>query len=115
LGGTNDRAEGMEDNGIDDLNQAIMRAETKFITPKPLKESIDERMAIYLEESQGARIAAYINVGGGVASVGSSKNKRMFEPGLNMRLPAKSTKEDGVMNRFSKEGVPVIHLSYVDK
>lgn len=118
LGGIEDRAVGIPDEGRDLLAEAIKRNGLEFIKPKNVKESIDRRMALYREKSGGAPIRAYINVGGGTVSVGSQLGKKSFTPGLNKVPPPGIAAIDSVMKRFildKDNRVPVIHLSDVQK
>ncbi len=97
------------------LEEAMARNGLKPLEFESTKENIDERMAIYQKAAGGKRIAAYVNVGGGTISVGTSVGKKAFRPGLNMRPPQGMGNLDGVMIRFSRLGVPVIHLVYIDR
>jgi hypothetical protein len=80
---------------------------------KDFTANVDERMALYREHAEGP-IKCYINVGGGTVSVGKNIGKLMFEVGLNKRPPRHVRDIDGVMPRFIKEGVPVIHVVHVN-
>jgi hypothetical protein len=72
-------------------------------------------MTTYNKKAGTAPIKAYINVGGGTISVGTAVGKRMFEPGLNLHQPAGVRYADSVMTRFTKRGVPVIHLTQIER
>ncbi|RIK85589.1 MAG: poly-gamma-glutamate system protein [Planctomycetota bacterium] len=76
--------------------------------------NIDARMRLYEVNAKGKPIKAYINVGGGMVSVGKNIGKLMFKPGLNDRPPTHVYEIDGVMPRFSKQGVPVIHMVHIN-
>jgi hypothetical protein len=54
-------------------------------------------------------------VGGGTISVGRSVGKKLFDPGLNLRVRPTALQVDSVMSRFMREGVPVINLVQVDE
>ena len=58
-------------------------------------------------------IAAYINVGGGIASTGGDQGKALFRAGVNRGPTSKARTPclDCVMCRFLDEGTPVIHLA----
>jgi hypothetical protein len=43
-------------------------------------------------------------------STGKSIGKSMFHPGLNIRPPRHVREIDGVMPRFAKQNVPIIHV-----
>ncbi len=108
-GGVDDRGFGIAKEGRALLDEAIERAGVPRIEPKSLADSIDKRMTVYYEHADDKPVAAYINVGGGSASVGTAVGKRLFKPGLNRSAPKGST--DSVMYRFVSDGVPVIHFS----
>jgi hypothetical protein len=129
IGGVDDRGTGLTEEGLNLVRTAI---ETTGLTPfrpdappipeggdvlealqKDFAANVDERMALYREHAEGP-IKTYINVGGGTVSVGKNIGKLMFEVGLNKRPPRHVRDVDGVMPRFIKEGVPVIHIVHVN-
>jgi poly-gamma-glutamate system protein len=114
LGGVEDRGLGMDSETIDVLKKGIERVELPLITPsnstETFSQSINKRMELYLKKAAGARIQAYINVGGGTTSVGKSLGKRLLSSGPNYSLPKAARDIDSVMTRFLSKEVPVIHL-----
>jgi poly-gamma-glutamate system protein len=114
LGGLHDTAAGASKEGVKMLEAGIERTDVHRLTVRDEKDSIAQRMAIYHDPSRGTRIAAYINVGGNMVSVGGVNSRRAFRAGLNMRRPAVKL-ADSVMTRFLDEGVPVIHLERVEQ
>lgn len=114
-GGIGDRAYGMEPDAIKQLDAEVTRLGIRLLEPRTFADSIEMRMQIFEEQASGSRYKAYINVGGGTASVGTSLGKKLFRPGLNRRPPRGALSVDSVMSRFAKRGVPVIHLVEVDE
>jgi len=112
-GGIDDLGVGITDKGRDLLDVAMDRNGVRKLAPTSLADSIDKRMALYDEMAGNRLIKAYINVGGGSASVGTHVGKKQFTPGLNTEPPRSKTVPDSVMLRFAKRDVPVIHLSRV--
>lgn len=110
FGGIEDRGLGMSEEGRQLIRQAIERNELPLISTKTIDENIEKRMSLYHEAAGGKPIRAYINVGGGTVSVGTTVGKRLFRPGLNLFSPRASNTVDSVMSRFSNAGVPVIHM-----
>ena len=51
-----------------------------------------------------------MNIGGGVASLGSSQNKTLIPSGLNAELGQHNWPRKGSLILFAEKGVPVIHL-----
>jgi poly-gamma-glutamate system protein len=111
IGGRKDRASGMSAEGVKLLEEALERSGVRVIAEPTYEESVDRRMAIYRESAGGARIAAYVNVGGATVSVGTPIDKRTFHPGVTDVPPEEETALDSVMRKFIDSGVPVIHLS----
>ena len=130
IGGNQDRGEGLSEEGIALVKAAIQkirlrpfRADVAKISPEgdvvgsindDFTDNVDERMHLYKEEAEGKPIKVYINVGGGVASVGRDVGKQMFLPGVNTRPPQHVREIDGVMPRFIKMGIPVIHIVHIN-
>ncbi len=112
-GGIDDRGVGITKSGLALIDAAIERNELEAIIPESLGKSVEQRMAIYTERSGGKRFAAYINVGGGSASVGTHVGKKKFKPGLNERPPRGADIPDSVMLRFAKRDVPLVHISRI--
>jgi poly-gamma-glutamate system protein len=113
LGGTQDRALGLPAGGRKRLRAAIERNRVTFLDTKEQAESIDRRMEIYKENALGRRFAAYVNVGGSLASTGPKSMKRLYRAGLNLKPNPRGLGVDSVMMRFLRDGVPVINLSKV--
>lgn len=112
LGGFHDSARNLSPEGVDLLRKALARAEIPLMNAGSFDETVDQRMQVFRNHASGAPIKAYVNVGGGSASVGRRGGKHQFEPGLNLRLPP-GVAVDGVMERFAEQRVPVIHLIQV--
>lgn len=113
-GGIGDRAYGMEPDAIKLLDSEVTRLGLRLLEPRQFIDAIEMRMQVFEERAKGNRYRAYINVGGGAASVGTSLGKKLFQPGLNSRPPRGALSVDSVMVRFARLGVPIIHLVEVD-
>ncbi len=112
-GGQGDRAEGMSQEGKKLIDAAVRRNPVPLLKADTYERSLEQRMELYRKHAGHKPIRAYINVGAGTVSVGRAMGKRMFRPGLNLRPPARVRHVDGVMPRFIRQGVPVIHLDEV--
>jgi poly-gamma-glutamate system protein len=67
-------------------------------------------MEIYEKHSKGQHYAAYVNIGGGLASLGSSQNGRLIPSGVNFDLHLRNFPARGVVNMMAERRIPVIHL-----
>ena len=110
-GGIDDLGIGITHRGLALLEAAIERNGAKLLAAETLEDSIEKRMALFDEMAGDAPIRAYINVGGGSASVGTHVGKKQFKPGLNLDPPGVADVADSVMLRFAERDVPVIHIS----
>lgn len=114
-GGIEDKGFGMSQEGRNLLDAAIQRAGLEQLDSDSLAEGIDLRMKILDAKAAGQPIKAYVNVGGGSVSVGTHVGKKQFKPGLNLEPPSGADLVDSVMLRFAQRGVPVIHLSSLER
>jgi hypothetical protein len=128
IGGHQDRGVGLNEDGLRIVRASIERnglQPFRLDQAKPLSEAtladmeadfianVNERMELYKDHAEGKPIKAYINVGGGMISTGKSIGKQMFSPGVNLRPPRHVREIDGVMPRFARQSVPVIHVVHI--
>lgn len=109
-GGGDDGGRGLSPEGRALVDSTIARNGVAPIVEKSLDASIRRRMVIYDEAAGGAEYAAYVNVGGGLASLGSEQVGQLVRPGLSRRLEAKNFPRRGTLVRMAQKGVPVIHV-----
>lgn len=113
IGGNGDCGKNLCKEGADWSAAKIKSMGLVFLLCTSTAESIDQRMLFYENSSKGHPIKAYINVGGGVASV-SRREKKLLLPGLNLKSAQATRKlSDSVMQRFGQKEVPLIHLNSV--
>ena len=120
LGGGTDNGRGLSIQGRRLLLDAITRNDIELIfsgnvenimeAKGSLKSNINRRMEIYTDRSKGRRYAAYVNIGGGLASLGSSQNGRLIPSGVNFDLHRRNFPARGVINMMAERKIPVIHL-----
>jgi poly-gamma-glutamate system protein len=113
LGGVQDNALGMSEQGKTILRDAILKYHITLLEYDDLKKSIDARMEIYYDQARDTQIAAYINVGGGTVAIGSFIGKMRYKPGLNLRPSQKAMRVESVMSRFARNNVPIININYL--
>lgn len=115
IGGGNDAGRGLSPEGRDLIIKAIERNGAKFINEKHLEESIARRMEIYEKSDKGKPVKVFINVGGGIASLGNSVNGELIPSGLTERLPMSNYPLQGVMVQMGRKGIPIIHLLNINQ
>ncbi|MEO0324647.1 MAG: poly-gamma-glutamate system protein [Myxococcota bacterium] len=112
LGGVLDQARDHTDEGRQALREAIGRSGLPFMEPAGFAQAVSDRLALYDELAGERTVAAYVNVGGGTVSVGTTADKEVFRPGLNTRVP-RGLRRPSVMRSFLERGVPVVHVTKI--
>jgi len=115
IGGGLDRGRGLSPEGRQLITDAIHRNKVDFINEEHLENSIQKRIDIYNNSRQKKKIKAFINVGGGISSIGSVENGKYIPTGLSTILPMKNYPVRGVMIYMAEKNVPIIHLLNVNK
>jgi len=112
IGGRYDNGANITEEGRELILSAIERNGVRLIYKPSLQSSIDERMKIFRNSlPPGKEYALYINIGGGVASIGAEENLTVFPLGITRVIPDFNFPVRGVMVRFLASGVPVLNLS----
>lgn len=106
MGGGRDRGRGLSPGGRDLIRKAIARNSIPPIEYDYLEESIAKRMEIYGR----FQIKVFINIGGGVASLGDSVNGDIIPAGLTKFMAEKNYPAQGVILQMADKGVPVINF-----
>ncbi len=110
IGGGFDEGRGLSPEGRALIVDAINRNNVSLISEDHLNASIEKRMQIYRNEGKGKPVKAYINVGGGIASLGHSVNASLIPTGLNIDIPAVNYPVRGVIVQMGQKKIPVIQL-----
>jgi poly-gamma-glutamate system protein len=115
IGGGLDRGRGLSPEGRQLIVDAIERNKVEFINEEYLERSITRRMEIYNQYRKKSKIKAFINVGGGIASMGSIENSQFVPSGLSMSLPMMNYPMRGVLIQMAEENIPIIHLLNINQ
>jgi poly-gamma-glutamate system protein len=115
IGGGNDLGRGLSPEGRELIIKAIERNNVEFINEKHLENCIAKRMEIYERFSQGQPVRAFINVGGGLASLGNTINGQLIPSGLTMHLPVNNFPMHGVIIEMGQKGIPIIHVLNIEQ
>jgi len=110
IGGGFDEGRGLSPEGRELILKAIERNGVELIQENHLEKSIQKRMKLYELHSKGKAIKAFINVGGGIASLGHTVNSGLIPTGLIKKLPSKNFPVRGVIVRMGQKGIPIVQL-----
>ncbi|MCF8373060.1 MAG: poly-gamma-glutamate system protein [Bacteroidales bacterium] len=115
MGGGADIGRGLSPEGRELIVKAIERNDVELIQEDHLENSIAKRMKIYQKESGQTPIKAFINVGGGIASLGNTVNGKIIPAGLTELLPQSNFPVRGVMIQMGQNEIPIIHLLNINQ
>jgi poly-gamma-glutamate system protein len=120
LGGGTDNGRGLSLTGRRLLIDAIRRNDVELIFTGnlddilqgsgSLKQNIDLRMKIYDREIKAQAYTAYVNIGGSLASLGSSQNGKLMPSGVIFHLIQANFPARGVINIMAERKIPIIHF-----
>ena len=115
IGGRNDQGRLLSPKGRELIRNNIKKNSLPLISGTGLEDNIDQRMKYFGKK----HYKAVINIGGGVASLGTSFNLRLLQPGIvNRKDIEKISRGDGIEGtvvRFSKKNIPLIHVLNIQK
>jgi poly-gamma-glutamate system protein len=115
IGGGLDRGRGLSPEGRQLIIDAISRNKVEFINEEHLESSIQKRIELYNKYRKKDKISAFINVGGGISSIGSVENVQFVPSGLIKTLPMKNYPVRGLLVQMAEKNIPVIHLLNVNQ
>jgi len=114
IGGADDRGRSLSPEGRALVIQAIQRNGVAYLNPESLEQAVQGRLQVYKdavkESLQGYQ--AYINVGGGVVSLGHPESSNAIPLGYTRHLSDLNPPTRGMVHHFSDSGVSIINLRY---
>tara|TARA_Y100001968_G_scaffold331762_1_gene387558 strand:- start:1338 stop:2306 length:969 start_codon:yes stop_codon:yes gene_type:complete len=109
-GGIGDRGRGLKPEGKDFLWEAIYRNKINFINSENLSQSIQKRLIEYKNIIALNRYDAYINIGGGAASIGQSVNAKLIPSGVSYSKDVGDLIGNSVIKEFLNNNVTIVHI-----
>jgi len=115
IGGGLDVGRGLSPDGRKLIKDAIERNKVELINEEHLERSIQKRIGIYNNHRKKYPLKAFINVGGGISSLGSTENVQFIPSGLSKTLPMKNFPTRGVIIQMADYNIPVMHLLNINQ
>ena len=114
IGGRNDMGRLLSPAGRRIIEENIEAHGLPLIRTSRLADNIQARMDILGSYQMIGSFDAMINVGGGVASLGTSFNLKLLPPGVVRRTDVVNVSRpggiEGILSKFAKFNVPVLHI-----
>lgn len=119
IGGRNDQGRLLSPRGRNIIKKTIQDYHLHLIHHESLQDNIEERLQLLDSILPLSHYAALVNVGGGVASLGTNLNPKLIPPGIVHRSLLQSISRSdgikGVVTRFAEKDVPFIHILNIRK
>jgi poly-gamma-glutamate system protein len=110
LGGDEDTGKDMDPSGRDLLASLIRGRGAAFVEEDGLEDNVARRLSLYDQARGGRSIAAFVNIGGSWANMGTNAEVLKLRPGLARDVFIPPPAERGVLQAMAARSVPVIHL-----
>ena len=115
IGGRNDQGRLLSPKGRELIRNNIAKHELPIIIGKGLKNNIQQR----IDHFSNVKYKAVVNVGGGVASLGTSFNLKLLPPGVVYRNDIEPISRkggiEGTVVKYIKKNMPLIHVLNIQK
>ncbi|MFO8144110.1 MAG: poly-gamma-glutamate system protein [Candidatus Syntrophosphaera sp.] len=116
LGGKDDLGIGLSDTGISALLDAMRRNDVDPLLGSTLQENVKAREIVYDQLlPEGKRYKLFVNIGGGLANVGSEPNANQILEGFNTKLAEEEFVPEGIMMVMAKKNIPVFSMQHVQR
>jgi len=109
-GGGDDMGRGLSRSGRNLIADAIARNGVPWIESRNIEDAIVNRMAFFDEAVHGQAYTCFVNVGGGVASLGNNRGRLLVPRGLSIGPTAENWPRKGIIALMADRGVPVVHI-----
>ena len=103
----------LSDIGQQLIVDAISRNDLTYIHEGSLSSNIKGRTDLYSRQTDLTNYKAYLNLGGGIASIGHRANSDLIPNGYSKRLPQKNYPNRGVIHYFAENSVPIIQINNI--
>jgi len=110
LGGDRDQAADLEPVARETLDRLARASGLPVVSSDDLEENVRQRMRLYDEAADGERIAAFVNIGGSWADLGTAASVLDLTPGLTVADDLPPVERRGVLFAMAARGIPIIHL-----
>jgi poly-gamma-glutamate system protein len=114
VGGSNDRGRGLSPKGRALLRETIARSGVPLISEPTLEQSVQKRIELFDREAGPRGIKAYVNIGGGSASVGNAQSANLIPPGIIRALHPYNWTQRGALHHYAMREIPIIHLLNIE-
>ncbi|MCB1047495.1 MAG: poly-gamma-glutamate system protein [Calditrichaeota bacterium] len=112
IGGADDRGQSLSPEGRELIRKAITRNGVPYLDAPDLDAAVQMRIESFQNQIRNSPKGydLYVNVGGGVASLGHEENRNIMPTGVARNVRQMEFQRRAVLHFFADAGVPVINL-----
>lgn len=114
IGGGDDIGRSLAPQGRELILEAIERNQVPLLGDSSLFANIDQRYLLYMSQLGPTGYHLYVNIGGGVASLGHVDNSDLIGVGVSRNLGLVNFPRKGVLHRFARKAIPVINVQQIE-
>lgn len=119
IGGRNDLGRLLSPRGRSLILENIRSHNIPLVRAASLIENVSQRMEFYHQSEPQNGYSILVNIGGGVASLGTSFNHKLLSPGIVERSDLENITRpggiEGVFSRLVREGVKAMHILNIQR
>lgn len=113
LGGEKDAGLNFEPGLKERLTRQVESCGYPVLYEPDLRNNLKKRLELYARAAGSAGVAAFVNIGGAYANLGTSELVLEMKPGLSRPAGLPPENQRGVLFEMAARGVPVVHLLFI--
>ena len=118
IGGKDDLGSQISEKGVENIEEIIGSKNIELVNKENLELNISRKIEIYNNHKKVSDYKAYINIGGGVASIGPGDGKKSLKAGIISPLEKNKIQYEGFSNSMAKifldKGVTFINIKNIN-
>jgi len=118
IGGKDDLGGQISEKGIEDIEKIIGSKNVELVNKENLQANVSKKISIFDNENAISNYKAFINIGGGAASIGSGYGKNSLKAGIISPLEKNKIDYEGFSTSIAKyfldKGIPLINIKNIN-
>mgnify|MGYP001219254672 FL=1 len=118
IGGKDDLGGQISEEGIEDIEKIIGSKNIELVNKENLQANVSKKISIFDSKNTISNYKAFINIGGGAASIGSGYGKNSLKAGIISPLEKNKIDYEGFSTSIAKyfldKGVPFINIKNIN-
>ncbi len=112
IGGGLDVGSQLDIEGLQACEQSMSNNDIVLLS-KTFQNNVNGRYSYFIEELKNNELSLFINVGGGIFSIGDSINRQSILPGIIYPGDISKSRNSSLLEKFSQNNIPVININQI--